>query len=70
MNQKTNEAVAQLKEIVAKYDENLCTKASKHDINAIDNKLRKYVLKDTYDEFTQTTEKGYNSFKVDLDHAV
>ena len=69
-NEKTQKTCLTLQEIVAKYDENLCTKANKQDMMIVDNKFRNYVLKDKYKVFKEKTEKDYTTMKVDVNHVV
>ena len=58
--------VAQLQEVVAQYDINLCTKANKQELMVVDNKFRSYVKKDKYKLFVETTELEAHETRTDL----
>jgi len=55
---KTKRKVKLLKQIVKKYDENLCQKANKQDVLEVDNKLRHYVKRVEYDDFVEQTQSS------------
>ena len=60
------EDVDKLTEIVQRYDENLCTKANKQELLSVDNKFRKYVKKEKYKPFVETTELEYVDLKAEV----
>ena len=64
------EDVDRLVEIVAKYDQNLCTKANKQELLAVDNKFRQYVKKSKYKPFVETTELEYVDLKAEVKDVV
>ena len=64
------EDVDRLVEIVAKYDQNLCTKANKQELLAVDNKFRQYVKKAKYKPFVETTELEYVDLKAEVKDVV
>lgn len=49
--------VEKLERITESYDIHLCTKASKQELMALDNKLRQYVKKEKFEPLVATIEK-------------
>ena len=67
---KTSREVHKLAGIVAKYDENLCVKANKQELMAVDNKFRLHLKKTKFKEFKTLTETDYDEMKTDVNHVV
>lgn len=55
---------------MARYDENLCIKANKQEVMACDDKFRKYLRKDRYEDFRNMMNIELESMKKEVKHVV
>ena len=68
--QQNTEEVKKLVKIIARYDENLCIKANKQEVMACDDKFRKYLRKDRYEDFKSITSIELESMKKEVKNVV
>ena len=68
--QEMQDEVDRLTEVVYKYDENLCIKANRQDVLNFENLLRKYVKKDKYKPFVETTEMDAVNLKQEMNDLI
>ena len=62
--------VDRLTEVINRYDENLCIKANRQDVLNFENLLRKYVKKDKYKPFVETTELDSVNLKQEMNDLI
>ena len=68
--QEMQDEVDRLTEVINRYDENLCIKANRQDVLNFENLLRKYVKKDKYKPFVETTELDSVNLKQEMNDLI